>query len=135
MSSAETERPTGETRPSWPLGDVALSPDPDLDSIRIDLKRERKARGARLASLNREMVEAIADGDDARRHVTDVLIRTTEEVLRELDDALTRMKGGTYGRCERCTETIPAGRLEIRPTSRLCFPCQRTTEVGGSRLA
>ena len=117
MFSAETERHTGEAHSTLPSRDAALSPDPGLDSIRIDLKRERKSRAVRLTSLNREMIEAIADGDDARRHVTDVLIRTTEAMIRELDDALTRMKTGTYGRCERCTETIPAGRLDIRPTN------------------
>lgn len=135
MFIAETERPTGEARSSSPLRDAALSPDPGLDSIRVDLKRERKARAVQLSSLNREMAEAIADGDHARGHLADVLIRTTEAVLSELDHALTKIQAGAYGKCERCTETIPTDRLEVRPTSRLCFPCQRTTEVGRLRLA
>ena len=131
MRVVETEQLPG--KPSSSSGDTSLTLDPGLNDIRIGLKREREARRVQLAALSREVAEAIDAGDDARRHVTEVMIRTTEVVLRELDEALARMRTGSYGRCERCTETIPADRLEVRPTSRLCFPCQRTTELDRSR--
>jgi len=132
MRIAETEGRSGKPSSSGPSRDASLTLHAGLNNIRIDLKRERTARSAQLTLLTREVAEAIAAGDDARRHVTDVMIRTTEAALRELDDALARMKAGSYGRCERCTEIIPADRLEVRPTSRLCFPCQRTTELDRS---
>ncbi|GAA1698202.1 TraR/DksA C4-type zinc finger protein [Microbacterium sediminicola] len=41
----------------------------------------------------------------------------------EIDDALTRWRAGTYGRCEGCGRDIRAGRLEVLPTARRCIAC------------
>ncbi|WP_368497378.1 TraR/DksA family transcriptional regulator [Herbiconiux sp. A18JL235] len=43
--------------------------------------------------------------------------------LDETDAALTRLAEDRYGLCERCGEPIGAGRLEARPTARLCIAC------------
>lgn len=37
--------------------------------------------------------------------------------------ALQRIEEGTYGRCARCGEEIPAGRLEAMPESAFCVRC------------
>lgn len=129
MHISETEERAGNASLCAPSGDVAVARDRGLDSIRIGLERDRMTRSAQLSSLNQDMAEAIAAGDHARRHITEILIRTTEAALSEFDGALARMQAGAYGRCERCNEAIPADRLEIRPTSRLCFPCQRAIEM------
>ncbi|WPO87184.1 TraR/DksA C4-type zinc finger protein [Herbiconiux sp. KACC 21604] len=43
--------------------------------------------------------------------------------LDDTDAALARLDEGRYGVCERCGEVISAGRLEARPTARLCIGC------------
>lgn len=43
--------------------------------------------------------------------------------LPQIDRALKAIDEGTYGICVTCGEPIPAGRLDIRPESRLCVGC------------
>ena len=38
--------------------------------------------------------------------------------------ALARIDGNTYGQCVDCGNEIPAPRLEARPTTNRCVPCQ-----------
>ncbi len=49
--------------------------------------------------------------------------RTLYETVKEIDQALERIDDGSYGRCARCGEPIPAGRLEVLPWADLCVPC------------
>jgi DnaK suppressor protein len=51
------------------------------------------------------------------------LLRRTERTLSELVAARERLEAGRYGRCERCDQPIPHGRLLARPEARLCVPC------------
>lgn len=133
MPSAQIHGPDGATSPSLHAL-AAVRPARDrTERVRKRLKRERKSRKAQLRALHQERAEAIAAGDDARLQVSDLLVRTAEAALQELDDTLARMAKGAYGRCEGCGQGIPAGRLKVRPTSRLCLPCQRTAEVAASR--
>jgi RNA polymerase-binding transcription factor DksA len=48
---------------------------------------------------------------------------TLELNLDEIEAALARIEGGTYGRCLYCGSPIPRRRLEIRPFARGCVPC------------
>lgn len=45
------------------------------------------------------------------------------ENLADIEDALRRLRDGTYGVCERCEKPIGEGRLEARPTARTCITC------------
>ena len=54
-------------------------------------------------------------------------------LLREVDAALSRMEGGTYGLCEECHEPIESERLAANPLTRFCLehltePQQRALE-------
>jgi RNA polymerase-binding transcription factor DksA len=51
------------------------------------------------------------------------LIHQARGHLAEVAAAEQRLRAGTYGRCERCGETIAEGRLEARPVARLCIDC------------
>lgn len=48
--------------------------------------------------------------------------------LTQIDRALLRLKQGTYGACEGCSEKIPLGRLNALPYTTLCVACQREME-------
>jgi len=41
--------------------------------------------------------------------------------ISEIDDALERIEGGEYGKCEECGKTISDDRLEILPATRYCL--------------
>ena len=102
------------------------------------LLRERADAVARLEGAGREraaIVEAARDAaaDDEhdpegatiayeRAQVT-ALEQAAAGRLAEVDAALARLAAGSYGRCERCGQPIPAGRLAARPTARRCAGC------------
>lgn len=57
------------------------------------------------------------------RSQTTALLAAARHHLVEVDLALDRIADGTYGRCERCGEPVPTGRLFARPTARTCVTC------------
>lgn len=44
--------------------------------------------------------------------------------LKQVEEALDRLKAGDYGICQDCEEPIPAKRLQAIPWARFCVPCQ-----------
>ncbi|WP_042418078.1 TraR/DksA family transcriptional regulator [Streptacidiphilus anmyonensis] len=93
---------------------------------------------ARIAALEREyrtVVEAnalVAVDDEhdpegsstafERAHVAALLAQGRQE-LEELENAMKRLDGGAYGRCEVCHSPIPAERLAVRPAATRCVAC------------
>ena len=47
-----------------------------------------------------------------------------------LRNALSRLDGGHYGRCQECGKEIGLGRLEAMPGATLCIHCQQVQERG-----
>lgn len=56
--------------------------------------------------------------------VTAVTANLRSQTLKEVNRALARCVGGTYGVCEGCGEGISAGRLKAIPWARYCVTCQ-----------
>ena len=48
--------------------------------------------------------------------------------LQQVDEALLRIKSGSFGECTKCEETIERKRLEAIPWARLCLSCQQKAE-------
>jgi DnaK suppressor protein len=48
--------------------------------------------------------------------------------LTGIADAFRKMQEGGYGVCELCDSPIPAARLSVLPSARLCLACQREQE-------
>lgn len=48
--------------------------------------------------------------------------------LSKIDDALDRLRRGTYGVCLNCGENITQSRLEALPYAKLCIDCQTELE-------
>lgn len=66
--------------------------------------------------------------DDMR----DLLLRFTDNErsqVVEIDDALDRLRSGSYGTCERCGEEIDPVRLEAQPFTRYCIECKEDLEA------
>jgi DnaK suppressor protein len=49
-------------------------------------------------------------------------------LLKQVDEALQRIKVETYGLCEGCGEVIGERRLEALPFAKLCIACQEEEE-------
>lgn len=54
------------------------------------------------------------------------LERTLEASLRDVEKALGRIKGGTYGICKYCQKEIDEKRLHARPSSSSCVECKKS---------
>lgn len=50
--------------------------------------------------------------------------------LKEVREALDRLKTGAFGACESCRHAIPVERLRAIPYTRLCLNCKRAEEGG-----
>jgi DnaK suppressor protein len=70
--------------------------------------------------------EAASDVFEQERALT--FRRHLEAQLRDVDDAIERVRGGNQGLCISCGEPIPAERLAILPEAKLCIGCQRRSE-------
>lgn len=55
--------------------------------------------------------------------------------IKELDNALLKIKEGTYGVCDECGEPISKKRLKVLPYSSLCINCQSRAEEEGKAQA
>ena len=51
------------------------------------------------------------------------LHETYTQLLDAIEEALARVKEGTYGVCANCKDPIPKARLEAIPWTRLCRSC------------
>lgn len=56
--------------------------------------------------------------------VTAVTANLRSQLLKEVDRALARCAGGSFGVCEGCAEEISANRLRAIPWARYCLTCQ-----------
>jgi DnaK suppressor protein len=57
-------------------------------------------------------------------HTADIARQT----IRRLEDALTRIRQGTFGECAQCAGEIEGKRLEAIPWARYCVKCQEARE-------
>ncbi|MCX7952040.1 MAG: TraR/DksA family transcriptional regulator [Deltaproteobacteria bacterium] len=56
-------------------------------------------------------------------------------LLKKIEDALDRMRDGSYGLCEECGEPIPFKRLLVRPVATLCIECKSQQELREKRYS
>jgi DnaK suppressor protein len=55
--------------------------------------------------------------------------------FRKIEEALLRIRNGTYGRCVECNGEIGERRLEARPTAELCIECKEGAENAETKNA
>jgi DnaK suppressor protein len=60
------------------------------------------------------------------------LAESESKELEQIEAALQRIREGSYGQCEGCSEEIADARLEALPCATLCIVCQRAEEQAGA---
>ena len=59
----------------------------------------------------------------------DLIMRSRErDLIREIEEALTRIDHGEFGVCQTCGKSISEKRLQAKPTSLLCIECKEKEE-------
>ena len=108
-----------------------------LEHFRKKLEERRQALKARIREEllkaddehYAELAGQVHDAEEAS--VADMLVdlnMATIELhvreLREVEDALSRIRNGEYGTCTECGGPISEARLEAYPTALRCIQCQ-----------
>ncbi len=88
----------------------AFGADPYGEAV-TNLGSTEEAGFADSAQITEQRSEALAQIDQARNR------------LQQIDEALGRMREGTYGICVECSREINPARLEARPLSIRCVEC------------
>lgn len=73
--------------------------------------------------------------DSSQDEISSQLAAVEARELGSIENALERMKDGSYGTCEICGGKIPLARLQALPYATMCISCQREEEKSGSGLA
>jgi len=76
----------------------------------------------RAAELDGDLIDSASADAEAELQVR--LHQTDGRLLKAIEDALIRMRAGTFGICERCQQPISRARLEAVPWTRLCRGCK-----------
>ena len=96
-----------------------------LRSGRIGTKESREQEALRAAGQD-VSVDHMADfgTDNYEQEFTLGIVEQDVETLRDIHDALARIKEGTFGLCEECLKPVPRARLRALPYARLCIDCK-----------
>lgn len=104
----------------------------------LDAQRQAHLAGESRAAHARDVL--LQDGDDATQRDAERTVdfdRTDRDAvaLAEIDQALLRLQGGSYGQCHDCGEAIPLARLQLAPQALRCVACESALERGHGKPA
>jgi DnaK suppressor protein len=104
-----------------------------LKSLLLNHRREILERVAHLEFEHEELkMHFIESIDSAQKENLVQLIHKLDErgkeEIAEINLALTKMRAGSYGKCELCGKSIPIKRLTVLPETRLCRNCAQRYE-------
>jgi DnaK suppressor protein len=110
------------------------------------LEAFKKRLEARLQELRQTVSRTEQDGrsadDDATQDIADKAANSynkeflfhqsnnERQLLQMVENALTRIRQGSFGECIHCGKEINAKRLEAVPWTRHCIECQEKLEQG-----
>lgn len=98
---------------------------------RASLEQERDRLRAQLATLGYgdegelDYDQNFADSSQvtAEKGEAEALANKLNETLADVENALTKLDDGSYGKCESCGKPIAEPRLEAMPETRFCIDC------------
>jgi RNA polymerase-binding protein DksA len=99
------------------LGDVA------------SLETDAKNNGGNLSNMPLHMADI--GSDNYEQEFTLGLVESERKLLQEINEALLRIKAGTYGFCVEMGVPITKSRLDAKPWAKQCIEAARQLERGG----
>ena len=106
----------------------------DLKTLEAALEARSRELARTLAERNQIAIERAADVFDAsllaiERESSAQTLEQDFRLLRQVEAALDRLRGGTFGVCEGCEEEIAPKRLQAIPWATYCVSCQEEAEA------
>lgn len=103
----------------------------NIKDLREDSSKTIKEMTGELSHYTYHMADL---GTDAlEREKKFLLAHKSGRLIYHIDEALRRIKDGTYGKCHICGKEISAARLKAVPHARLCIECKSTEEQEKTR--
>ncbi|MBQ9238819.1 MAG: TraR/DksA family transcriptional regulator [Treponema sp.] len=109
-----------------------------IDGVKKKLVEQRTVLLESLASQNDDMKSLVKSGeagdivdiasDAVDRALLDTLSAQDSARLEAIDNALDRIREGTYGICVKCGTEIPQARLKALPYAVMCVSCTEEEE-------
>ena len=114
-----------------------------MKAARLEYFRQRLISELRQHArvITEEQAAAIDTGNDGAKESADLSLRDViqelalklgereSQIVADIDQALLRIKEGSYGKCIRCGKPIDERRLEALPTARFDAECQAAIEA------
>jgi DnaK suppressor protein len=103
-----------------------------VDAERSQLKHEAlRPAGAETAG---SPADVPSDFTDLASHASEenrtlANLANEEKLIEEINLALARIEGGSFGICAECSREIPKVRLEALPYARCCVACAQKLEA------
>ena len=96
-----------------------------------------RALSAHSLNSSKQAGEELADigSDNFIREMELGLMTEEGRTIQAIQEAIERLKSGTYGVCMDCNEKIQEGRLEALPYAKLCVKCKAKREKEGTGVA
>jgi len=101
-----------------------------LLQTREEIIGQMRQRDVSAQEIGQNGIQDIGDESAtiSNRHLLMSLSENERAKLIEVDEALDRIKDGTFGICEECGEPIALKRLEVIPNARYCIQCMENLE-------
>lgn len=107
-----------------------------LEEILVNKRKEvvQQIEHLMMAQEETPAGSAILDtGDQSlKNHETDVdltLLEMNNRRLKEIEEALLKLREDRYGMCEECGAEISSGRLKAMPFAKYCVVCKERQEL------
>lgn len=116
----------------------------NIEKIRQKVEKQKNLILSKIKRLRKDDPFATEDrsiieepGTDARTLFSHEQVAVFEDKLKsdlkEIEKALSKIKKGTYGICDRCAKKIDEARLEVKPQAVYCLKCEREIESGKAK--
>jgi DnaK suppressor protein len=83
---------------------------------------EAQSRVPAAGGLEGDLIEQASADEEAELQIR--LHQTDGRLLRAIEEALARIRQGTFGVCQVCKQRVSKARLEAVPWTRLCRECK-----------
>ena len=107
-----------------------------LEEILLNKRKEvvQQIENIMVAQEETPVGSSILDTGDqsVKNHETDVdftLLEMNNRRLKEIEEALLKLRENRYGVCEECGAEISSGRLKAMPFAKYCVTCKERQEL------
>jgi len=97
-----------------------------IEDIKKDSTKTIKDSTGDLSSYSYHMADLGTDAQEREKKFH--LASKSGRLIYHIDEALRRIKEGTYGKCHTCLKDISRARLQAVPHARLCIECKEKEE-------